>query len=213
MFLDSLVKVQIDGAIPGLSESRRAGGAAQVQPGCLPVSAQTFPFVINGRFCVQSQARTIDGSPGPAGMGFYTCAVLLPFPWTLFISVMSKQSVPELTTPQSSKARSLQYQTKGGPRGPAQAKECSFRVLLHKFNQHDKKEIIWAFVMIWKGEVCVPLIAVWRSASPEPDRQLNHIVKACNTARVLYSSQWVHIQRAKVYKESRLSCLTLSHCL
>lgn len=57
---------------------------------------------------------------------------------------MSKQSVPELTTLQSCKAR-LAYSTEqreGGPRGPAQAKECGFRVLLHKFNQHDEKEII-----------------------------------------------------------------------
>lgn len=57
---------------------------------------------------------------------------------------MSKQSVPELTTPQSSGAR-LAYSTEqreGGPRGPAQAEECGFRVLLHKFNQHDEKKII-----------------------------------------------------------------------
>lgn len=52
--------------------------------------------------------------------------------------------MPELTTLPSSKAQ-LAYSTEqreGGPRGPAQAKECGFRVLLHKFNQHDEKEII-----------------------------------------------------------------------
>lgn len=52
--------------------------------------------------------------------------------------------MPELTTLQSSEAR-LAYSTEqreGGPRGPAQAKECGFGVLLHKFNQHDEKEII-----------------------------------------------------------------------
>ena len=132
----------------------------------------------------RSSAGPVRRGPGPAGMGFYTWAVLLPFHWTLFISVMSKQSVPELTTPQSSGAR-LAYSTEqreGGPRGPAQAEECGFRVLLHKFNQHDEKKIIWAFVMIWRGRFCVPLIAVWPRARPKPDRQLNRIVKACNTA-------------------------------
>lgn len=57
---------------------------------------------------------------------------------------MSKQSGPELTTLQSSEAQ-LAYSTEqreGGPRGPARPKECSFGVLLHKFNQHDEKEII-----------------------------------------------------------------------
>lgn len=57
---------------------------------------------------------------------------------------MSKQSGPELTAPQPSEAR-LAYSTEqreGGPRGPALAEECGFGVLLHKFNQHDEKEII-----------------------------------------------------------------------
>lgn len=123
--------------------------------------------------------------------------------------------MPELTTLQPSEARLARSpgQREGGPRGPAQAEECSFRVLLHKFNQHDEKEIIRAFVMICKGRFCVPLIAAWPRARPQPDRQLNHIVKACNTARVLYCRQRVHIHRANVYKGLRLSCLTLSHCV
>lgn len=57
---------------------------------------------------------------------------------------MSKQSGPELTAPQPSEAR-LAYSTEqreGGLRGPALAEECGFGVLLHKFNQHDEKEII-----------------------------------------------------------------------
>lgn len=70
------------------------------------------------------------------------CPFALPL--NSFISVMSKQSVPELTTLPSSKAR-LAHRTEqreGEPLGPTQAKECGFRVLLHKFNQHDEKEII-----------------------------------------------------------------------
>lgn len=119
----------------------------------------------------RSSSRPICQGPGPAGMGFYTWAVLLPFHWTLFISVMSKQSVPELTTLQSFEA-GLAYRTEqreGGPRGPAQAKECGFRVLLHKFNQHNEKEIIRAFVMIWKGGGSV---SHWLRSGPVPGPSL-----------------------------------------
>lgn len=131
---------------------------------------EDFPFVINGKFgffYVQYWSRGCIWEPEACWdrVLHLCCPFALPlnpfhFSHEQTVSAWTNNPAILQSTPR------LQYQTKGGPRGPAQAKECSFGVLLHKFNQHDKKEIIWAFVMIWKGEVCVPLIAVWPIARP-----------------------------------------------
>lgn len=40
---------------------------------------QVCPLSSPRGFLFSPSPEPVDGSPGPAGMGFYTCAVLLPF--------------------------------------------------------------------------------------------------------------------------------------
>lgn len=141
---------------------------AKVLLGSSPDSRQTFPLSLAVRFSAQPKSGVCRWEPRACwdGVLHLCCPFALPlnsfhFSHEQTVSAWTNNPAILQSTPR------LQYQTKGGPRGPAQAKECSFGVLLHKFNQHDKKEIIWAFVMIWKGEVCVPLIAVWPIARPQ----------------------------------------------